>query len=84
MSEQQPIEGEVQTISLAELFAELIGSRRPPNPFAAELRQMASINDEALKALWDQYDGCNDPGGFSGEAIHMALNLRGLGGHCAV
>ena len=84
MSEQQPIEGEVQTISLAELFAELIGSRRPPNPWAAELRQLEAFSDDDLKALWDQYDGCNSPGGFSDVAIHTALNLRGLGAYCAV
>lgn len=39
---------------------------------------------QELKNLWDRYDGCNAPGGFDGEAIHMALNLHGEGGYCAV
>jgi hypothetical protein len=39
---------------------------------------------EEVKALWDEYDGCNSPGGFSGENIHLVLNLRGEGHYCAV
>lgn len=37
-----------------------------------------------LKELWDEYDGSNNPGGFSGEAIHFVLNARGHGDHCIV
>ncbi|WCS27198.1 hypothetical protein LOK46_10395 [Methylobacterium sp. NMS14P] len=37
-----------------------------------------------LRGLWDQYDGCNDPEGFEGEAIHLALNMVGDGSYCAV
>ncbi|MBC9031411.1 hypothetical protein IAG41_03305 [Sphingomonas sp. JC676] len=39
---------------------------------------------DELKALWDEYDGSNCPGGFSGEAIHLVLNLRGHGAYCPV
>lgn len=37
-----------------------------------------------LRGLWDQYDGANAPEGWEGEAIHLALNLAGDGGYCAV
>ncbi len=39
---------------------------------------------DELKALWDEYDGGNSPGGFSGEAIHMVLNARGYGDYCTI
>jgi hypothetical protein len=39
---------------------------------------------DRLKALWDEYDGGNYPGGFSGELIHLVLNLRGHGDYCPV
>ena len=52
----------------------------------AEDRQalLKPLSDEALMKLWDEYDGCNTPGGHSGEDIHMELNQRGLGHYCAV
>lgn len=37
-----------------------------------------------VRNLWDQYDGCNEPGGFCGEDIHAYLNLIGDGHYCAV
>jgi hypothetical protein len=37
-----------------------------------------------LRGLWDQYDGCNAPEGFDGEAIHLALNMAGDGQYCSV
>jgi len=39
---------------------------------------------EEVKALWDHYDGCNRPGDFDGEVIHLVLNRRGEGHYCAV
>lgn len=55
-----------------------------PNPYRVELDGLAKLTPDAVRALWDEYDGCNCPGGFSGEAIHMDLNRRGLGRYCAV
>lgn len=48
------------------------------------LRKLDALSEGELKALWDQYDGCNAPGGYEGEDIHLALNLKGLGSYCAV
>lgn len=45
---------------------------------------LAEMAVDELKALWDAYDGSNSPGGFEGEDIHLALNLRGEGSYCAV
>lgn len=45
---------------------------------------LAKLSVEQLKALWDQYDGINSPGGFWGEEIHRELNQRGAGDYCAV
>jgi hypothetical protein len=54
--------------------------------WAAELAQLvfAQFDDAQMRALWDQYDGCNSPSGFCGEDIHAELNRRGDGGYCAV
>lgn len=49
-----------------------------------ELWRLAELPLATVKALWDQYDGCNSPGGFAGETIHATLNLRGHGDYCAV
>lgn len=54
------------------------------HPYQDELDGLNKLSIPEVKALWDAYDGCNDPGGFSGEAIHCWLNLEGEGGHCAV
>lgn len=43
-----------------------------------------SLTLDALKALWDAYDGINMPDGYSGEEIHAELNRRGHGLYCAV
>lgn len=37
-----------------------------------------------VKRLWDEYDGLNSPGGYSGEAIHANLCKRGEKDYCAV
>jgi hypothetical protein len=37
-----------------------------------------------VRALWDQYDGTNEPDGYTGENIHKELNRRGDGRYCAV
>lgn len=49
-----------------------------------DCERLAGMSDEAVKKLWDAYDGCNCPSGISGEAIHSDLNRRGLGRYCAV
>ena len=49
-----------------------------------DLEKLAPMTTEQVKALWDRYDGINDPDGISGEAIHMDLNLRGEGEYCAI
>lgn len=51
---------------------------------AADLDRLQPMTTAEVKALWDEYDGCNAPSGISGEAIHMELNLRGEGDYCAV
>lgn len=48
------------------------------------LQVLTDMTDEQLMALWDQYDGCNAPGGHEGEDIHLVLNLKGLGDYCRV
>jgi hypothetical protein len=45
---------------------------------------LKTMEASELKQLWDAYDGTNAPGGFSGEAIHLELNARGLGEYCAI
>lgn len=44
-----------------------------------------SLTTDALKALWDSYDGIetSDPE-IGGEEIHCLLNARGEGSYCAV
>lgn len=37
-----------------------------------------------LKALWDRYDGTNEPDGIWGEEIHLELNKRGHGDYCPI
>ncbi|WP_415912489.1 hypothetical protein [Neptuniibacter sp. QD37_11] len=44
---------------------------------------------DQLKRLWDEWDKymddeCNSPLPFHYEDIHLELNLRGEGEHCAV
>lgn len=52
-----------------------------PNDEKAALQIMTTAE---VKALWDRYDGTNEPDGISGEAIHTELNRRGEGVYCAV
>lgn len=49
-----------------------------------DLAALAKMPTDAIKRLWDEYDGCNCPGGISGETIHEMLNARGEGRYCAV
>lgn len=55
-----------------------------PHPYDDACLQLSKLTMVEVKSLWDQYDGCNDPGGFSGEELHFYLNLNGEGDHCAV
>lgn len=53
--------------------------------YVAEARaRMENVPTEQLKRMWDAYDGMNAPLGFSGEDIHLELNMRGEGSYCAV
>lgn len=70
--------------AIAREFAKIWLLRNGPNPYAAELDRMAGMELSDVRKLWDAYDGTNSPLGFSGEAIHMELNLRGDGLYCAV
>lgn len=47
-------------------------------------RYLNAMPLDRLRALWDDYDGCNEPDGWDGEAIWLALNMVGDGGYCAV
>lgn len=68
-----------------DAFRELLQrSVKRPHPFPDESARMAPMSDDAVKKLWDAYDGCNSPQGICGEAIHLELNLRGHGEYCAV
>lgn len=49
-----------------------------------EEQALSRMTVQQLRNLWDRYDGGNSPGGFSGEAIHIVLNLKGDGSYCAV
>jgi hypothetical protein len=49
-----------------------------------EVCPLSSKTTEELFALWDEYVGTNLPGGYSGEDIHLELNLRGCGDYCAI
>lgn len=49
-----------------------------------EIRTLTNMSGDALKALWDRYDGTNAPDGHAGEDIHAALNMKGFGVYCAV
>lgn len=46
--------------------------------------RIGTLSIDELKALWDRYDGVNEPDGFWGEEIHRELNRRGEGRYCAV
>lgn len=48
------------------------------------MMSLETMTDDELKRLWDLYDGENAPDGWSGEAIHAELNVRGLGSYCAI
>lgn len=52
--------------------------------FEAQVAELQEVQTHNLKAMWDDYDGTNHPLGFEGEAIHLALNLRGEGAYCTV
>lgn len=78
-----------------EEFARMIALGREIQKRRALEAQQAAIREraeaifkdmptEAIKRLWDEYDGANEPGGFMGEDIHMILNLRGESDYCAV
>jgi hypothetical protein len=47
-------------------------------------RPIGELSLRDVKALWDQYDGTNNPFGYEGEEIHAELNRRGEGAYCAV
>lgn len=47
-------------------------------------KMIEGVSTERLKALWDEYDGTNEPGGWDGEEIHAELNRRGEGDYCPV
>lgn len=49
-----------------------------------EEQVLNAMSIEQVKSLWDEYDGCNTPGGVSGESIHLNLNQRGHGYYCAI
>jgi len=49
-----------------------------------DLLALSRLSVEEVKRLWDEYDGCNCPGGVSGEMIHHHLNAHGEGAYCAV
>lgn len=76
--------------ALAEAFAGLLRNHsavqvlRERTPYDDEIDQCVALGVPMLRALWDCYDGCNAPLGFSDVAIHTALNLLGDGEYCAV
>lgn len=83
------IDGSGHEVALA--FRDLIiWSRRQAQqraalaPYLPELERLAAMDTGTVKALWDAYDGCNDPDGFDAVAIHIDLNRRGEGSYCAV
>lgn len=48
-----------------------------------DLARLSRMKFEDIRALWDEYDGCNAPQGISGEMIHYHLNIMGDGAYCA-
>lgn len=77
-----------------EAFAKLIAeSRRPKRVIAPGEAQARCMATDELKALWDAFDG-DVPAGAPGEFwpkdgphiedVHLVLNERGEGAHCAV
>ncbi len=72
-----------QTTLAAMAFAGLaFRPRRRSQPGEVKAR---GLSTEALKALWDSYDGAEtaDPA-ISGEAVYVVLNEREEGEYCAV
>lgn len=76
---------------IAERFALLMQQSREARrmkwtpPFGTDYAR--TLSTDALKALWDKYDGSDDTIGdenISGEAIHLVLNERKEGSYCAV
>jgi hypothetical protein len=45
---------------------------------------LLTLDEFQLRALWDLYDGTNEPDGYDGRDIHAELNRRGMGSYCAV
>jgi hypothetical protein len=58
--------------------------RTIPDWMYDDLYRLGGMTRDEVRALWDQYDGCNSPGGISGEAMHAHLNALGDGEYCAV
>lgn len=88
-SKPEPVEDVAEQFAAA-LRGFIVGARQEAQqraaiaPYLPELDRLAEMDTEAVKRLWDAYDGTNDPGGFDGVSIHIDLNRRGEGIYCAV
>ena len=45
---------------------------------------MVDLDETTLRALWDAYDGTNDPDGYDAADVQVELNRRGLGDYCRI
>lgn len=52
--------------------------------YAISVARCKAMTIEELRALWDLYDGIEDPKGIAAEAVHAELNQRGDGSYCAI
>lgn len=68
-----------------EAFADLMRQSQLERSLPYGTRRARALSTDALKALWDSYDGAEtaDPE-IHGEAVHLVLNERGEGDYCRV